>query len=189
MLDADIFYIPIVSFIVGLIFCFLGRKILGFIVVLFGFFIGFGWLSPLLASIFGVSLHSTPWVAWVAGLIGAGLGLLAWKVSVFLAGCVVGLFAARGFLPSSSGIIHIAIALASGTVVHVYKDPIISLLTAIAGAYVATGSAMIMLNRIGFTDAVARFINASNPAPVIAAVLLLILVIMGYKFQARSFGS
>jgi hypothetical protein len=189
ILQAEIFYLPLVSFIVGLIFCFLGRKLLGFIVVVFGFFIGYNWLSSLVVSLTGSSIAASPWIPWVSGAVGAALGLVAWKVSMFLAGTVIGLFAARGFLPNMNGIIHVAIALAAGTLVHVYKEPIIALLTAIAGSYVATGSAMIMLEEIGFVRAIAGFTDASNPAPVIAAVILLIFAITGYKFQARSFGS
>lgn len=189
ILEAEIFTIPMVSFIVGLLFCFLGRKLLGFIVVLFGFFIGYAWISVPFAGIIGSSIASSPWIPWVSGLIGAALGLVAWKVSMFFAGAVVGLFAARGLLPSQSGLVHAAIALASGVLVHIYKEPLIALLTAISGAYIAVGSAMIMLEDIGFVRAIASFTDAANPAPVIAIILLLIFSATGYKFQARSFGS
>lgn len=189
ILEADIFTVPMVSFIAGLIFCVLGRKLLGFLVVLFGFFIGFSWLPPWLADATGSSLSSSPWIPWVCGVLGAALGLVAWKVSMFFAGAVVGLFAARGLLPGMNGIVHVGIALLSGFLVHVQREPVLALLTATAGSYIATGSAMIMLEDIGFVGAVAGFLDAANPAPVIAAVLLIIFVITGYKFQARSFGS
>ncbi|MFO8183768.1 MAG: hypothetical protein R6U39_06290 [Candidatus Aegiribacteria sp.] len=189
ILEADIFTYPMVSFIAGLIFCVLGRKLLGFLVILFGFFIGYGWLSPWLAEVTGSSLSSSPWIRWICGALGAALGLVAWKVSMFFAGAVVGLFAARGLLPGLHGIVHVAIAILAGFLVHVQREPVLALLTATAGSYIATGSAMIMLEDIGFVGAVASFLDASNPAPVIAAVLLVIFVIVGYKFQARSFGS
>ncbi|OPL19671.1 MAG: hypothetical protein AVO35_01485 [Candidatus Aegiribacteria sp. MLS_C] len=189
ILDARIFSIPMVSFIIGLLFCFLGRKLLGFIVIVFGFMIGFSWLSLLLADITGTTVAASPWVAWVSGLIGAALGLVAWKVSMLLAGAVIGLFVARGLLPSMSSIVHAAIALASGILMHVYKEPITALLTAIAGAYIAAGSAMIMLEDIGFVSSVAGFIDAADPGPVIALVLMFIFCLTGYKFQARSLGS
>jgi len=189
ILEGTVFTVPIVSFIVGLLFCFLGRKLLGLIVILFGFFIGYSWLSLLLADILGTSLTSSSWIPWVSGLIGAALGLVAWKVSMFFAGAVVGLFAARGLLPAQSGLIHAAIAVAAGVLVHIYKEPIIALLTAISGAYIAVGSAMIMLQEIGFMSSISSFMNSGDPGPVIAIVLLLIFSITGYKFQARSFGS
>jgi hypothetical protein len=189
ILKAEIFTIPMISFVVGLLFCFLGRKLLGFIVILFGFFIGYAWLASLLAGIMGTSIASSPWIPWVSGIAGAALGLVAWRVSMFFAGAVIGLFAARGLLPSASGLIHAAIALAAGILVHVYKDPIVSLLTAVSGAYIAVGSAMIMLEEIGFIQAIASFTDSTNPGPVLAVVLLLIFSITGYKFQARSFGS
>lgn len=189
ILDADIFAVPMISFIAGLIFCVLGRKLLGFLVILFGFFIGYGWLSPWLADVTGSSLSSSPWIRWVCGAVGAALGLVAWKVSMFFAGAVVGLFVSRGLLPEMNGIVHVAIALLAGFLVHVQREPVLALLTAAAGSYIATGSAMIMLEDIGFVRAVASFLDASNPAPVIAAVLLVIFIIIGYKFQSRSFGS
>lgn len=189
ILDARIFSVPMVSFIIGLLFCFLGRKLLGFIVIVFGFFIGFSWLSQFLADLTGTTVSASPWVAWVSGLVGAALGLVAWKVSMFLAGIVIGLFLARGLLPSLNGIVHAAIALAAGVMMHIYKEPITALLTAISGAYIAAGSAMIMLEDIGFVNSVARLINASDPGPVIAIVLMFIFCLTGYKFQARSFGS
>lgn len=189
ILEADIFTVPMVSFIAGLIFCVLGRKLLGFLVILFGFFIGYSWFSPWLADLTGSSMSSSPWIRWVCGALGAALGLVAWKVSMFFAGAVVGLFAARGLLPGLNGIIHVGIALLAGFLVHVQREPVLALLTAIAGSYIATGSAMIMLEDIGFVGALANFLDASNPAPLIAAVLMVIFVITGYKFQARSFGS
>lgn len=185
MLEADIFTLPYVSFLVGLVFCLLGRKLLGVIVIVSGFFIGFTWGAVLLSDIMGRTIASSPWIPWAAGAVGAALGLVAWKVSMFFAGAFIGLFIARGLLPSVPGIAHAGISLLAGVFVQIYKDPIISLLTAIAGAYIAAGSAVIMLNMVGFLDAIGAYTESSSAALVITIVLTLIFTFIGYKFQTR----
>lgn len=185
ILEADIFTLPYVSFLAGLVFCLLGRKLLGVIVIIFGFFIGYTWGAVLLSDIMGRTIASSPWIPWVAGAAGAALGLVAWKVSMFFAGAVIGLFIARGLLPSIPGIAHAGISLLAGILVQIFKDPIISLLTAIAGAYIAAGSAVIMLNMVGFLDAIGSYTKSSNAALVITIVLTLIFTFVGYKFQTR----
>lgn len=189
LLEADVFAIPYLSFIGGLFFCLMGRKLLGLIVIVFGFLIGYGWLTSLLGGILGIAPETSKWLPPVAGLLGAVLGLIAWRVSVFFAGTVVGLFVVRGFLPELPGLAHVAAALACGTLTHLFKDRIISLLTAIAGAYVAAGSAMILLDRIDFIDSLAGFIHVDDPGPGIGIGLVLIFAIVGYKFQVRNLGA
>lgn len=185
ILEADIFSLPYVSFLTGLAFCLLGRKLLGVIVILFGLLLGYTWGSVLLADIIGRTVASTPWIPWVMGAVGVALGVVAWKISMFLVGLIIGLFIARGFLPTAPGIAHTGIALVAGILVHMYRDPIISLLTAIAGAYIAAGSAVIMLNKVGFLDAIGAYMESSYAASVITIVLTLIFAFVGYKFQSR----
>jgi len=132
-----------------------------------------------------MTIHSSPWMPWATGAAGAVLGLVAWKVSMFLAGTVIGLFLARGLLPGLPGIAHIGIALSAGVLVHIFKDPIVSLLTAIAGAYIAAGSAVILLDGLGFLDAIGSYSESSNTALIISAVLALIFAVVGYKFQTK----
>ncbi|MCK4806202.1 MAG: hypothetical protein KAT09_01075 [Candidatus Aegiribacteria sp.] len=185
VLDAQVFTVPYISFIVGLLFCFLGRKLLGVIVILFGFLIGYTLGAVLLADIMGSSISSSPWMSWVGGVVGIVLGLVAWQFSMFLIGAVMGLFIARGLLPEVSGIAHAGIALTAGILVHLYRDPIIVLLTAISGAYIAAGSAVIMMRMIGFLDAVGINSISSNAAAAIVIVLTGIFALTGYKFQTR----
>jgi len=185
VLDAQIFTLPYISFIAGLLFCFLGRKLLGVIVVLFGFLIGYTMGAVLLSEIVGSSIYSSPWIPLVAGGVGAIVGLIAWKYSMFLIGAVIGLFIARGFLPAVPGIAHAGIALTSGILVHLYRDPIIALLTAISGAYIAAGSAVIMLNMTGFLDVIGGYTESSDAALIIIIILTLLFAVTGYKFQTR----
>ncbi|NOQ21219.1 MAG: hypothetical protein GQ565_01040 [Candidatus Aegiribacteria sp.] len=185
ILDAQIFAFPYIGFIAGLLFCFLGRKLLGIIVILFGFLIGYTWGSVLLANIIGANTCSSPWILWTAGLAGAALGFVAWQYSMLLVGTVIGLFIAKGLLPAVPGIAHAGIAVTSGILVHLYRDPIIALLTAIAGAYIAAGSAVIMLNMIGFLDAVGIHSISSNNATLLVVILTGIFALTGYKFQMR----
>ena len=67
VLQSEVFTLPFVSFIVGLVFCLLGRRILAFIVILFGFLIGYSWGTALLVSVLSISLHQYPWLPWAAG--------------------------------------------------------------------------------------------------------------------------
>lgn len=185
ILNEQIFTVPYISFIVGLLFCFLGRKLLGFIVILFGFLTGYSWGAVLLADVTGITLSSSSWIQWVTGIVGIVLGIVAWKFSMFLIGTVLGLFIARGFLPAIPGIAHAGIALIAGILVHLYRDPIIALLTALSGAYIAAGSAVIMLNMIGFLDAIGVYTESSNSASFIVIILTGIFALTGYKFQTR----
>jgi hypothetical protein len=184
-LESDFFTLPYISFLVGLMFCLLGRKLLGVIVVLFGFLIGYTWGAIMLADITGKAIASSQWIPWVMGAVGVVLGLVAWKISMFLGGVIIGLFIAKGLLPTVPGIAHAGIAILSGILVHIYREPIISLLTAIAGAYIAAASAVIMLNMVGFLDTVGAYTESPKAALVITLVLTLTFTFVGYKFQTR----
>ncbi len=185
ILDSQIFALPYISFIAGLFFCVLGRKLLGVIVILFGLIIGYTWGATLLADAMGTTTSSTPWIPWAAGIAGVVLGLVAWKLSMFLIGTIIGLFVARAFLPSVPGIAHAGIALTCGILVHLYREPVIALLTAISGAYIAAGSAVIMLNMVGFLRAVGIHSMAGNNAMLLVLILTGIFTLTGYKFQMR----
>lgn len=185
ILDSQIFTVPYISFIAGLFFCVLGRKLLGVIVILFGLITGYTWGADLLADVMSTTTSSSPWIPWAAGIAGAALGLVAWKLSMFLMGTIIGLFVARGFLPSVPGVAHAGIALTCGILVHLYRDPVIALLTAISGAYIAAGSAVIMLDMVDFLRAVGIHSIASNNATLLVLILTGIFALTGYKFQMR----
>ena len=185
ILDEQIFALPYISFIAGLLFCFLGRKLLGVIVILFGLIIGYTWGGSLLAGVLNTTIASSPWIQWAAGITGAILGLVAWKLSMFLIGTVIGLFIARGLLPAVPGIAHAGIALTCGILVHLYREPVIALLTAVSGAYIAAGSAVILMDMVGFLSAVGISSIYSNNAALLVIILTGIFALTGYKFQTR----
>ncbi|MEN8207662.1 MAG: hypothetical protein ABFR50_00270 [Candidatus Fermentibacteria bacterium] len=189
VLDGQIFSMPYISFIAGLFFCLLGRKLLGLILILFGIITGYTWGASLLADVLGTTTAAAPWIPWAAGITGAILGLIAWKLSMFLVGTVIGLFIARGLLPYVSGIVHTGIALSCGILVHFYREPVIALLTAISGAYIAAGSAIILMDAVGFLRAVGISSISSGNATLLVLILTGIFALTGYKFQMRNVNS
>lgn len=174
---------PFVGLLLGLVFCFMGRKVLGFIIVLLGFAIGWQWGAAPLADLFNTGAS---WVPWVAGALGGIISVVAWKLSMFLAGTVIGLFLVRGIFPELARLAQVGIALAVGALVQVFKKPIISLFTAFAGAYMVGSSLAVLsvsLGLIGTVDLVAE--NAGNIPGYIRIGTTVILTIVGYLFQTR----
>lgn len=185
IMEIDLLSIPIVGLIVGLLFCFMGRKVLGFVVLLFGFLIGLTWGSPFLYDVLHKTAEGSPWIRWVAGGIGAVLGVVAWRVSMFFAGTVIGLFIARGIIPGINGIVHVVIAFASGFLVHVYKDKVIAFITAMAGGYITSGFVVSLMVKYGFIDTLGTYKVGMDTGFIILIVLTVIFTVVGYLVQTR----
>ncbi|MCD4848889.1 MAG: hypothetical protein K8R76_11950 [Candidatus Aegiribacteria sp.] len=183
--DTDLLTISIAGLLIGLLFCFFGKKLLGFVIVLFGFLIGYSLGAQVVCDVLNKTLSSSPWIPWVTGFVSAGLSLVAWKVSMFFAGTVIGLFAVRGLLPGIPGIAHVAIALTAGVLVQVYRTPVISFITALAGGYIAGTSALALLERSGFLKTIGLYAEGGNSGFIIGIVLTAIFAIIGYFYQTR----
>lgn len=183
--ETDLLTITIVGLLIGLLFCFLGKKLLGFVIVLFGFLIGYTLGAQVVCDVLNKTISSSPWIPWVAGFVSAGLSVVAWKISMFFAGTVIGLFAARGLLPGIPGIAHAGIALAIGVLVQIYRTPVIAFITALAGGYLAGSSVMAILDRVGFLRTIGLYSESTNSGFIIEIVLTVILTITGYFYQTR----
>lgn len=172
-----------VSLVLGLLFCFMGRKILPFIVIVMGFAIGFTWGAPTLADL----LNSTAsWVPWLAGGIAAVLSVILWKVSVFFAGTIIALFVMRGLFPQLAELIHVVVALAFGALVQLFRKPIISLVTALSGAFMTGMGVSILVIEFGLVNTVDLVADGSEDLPrYILWGVTALLTIVGYLFQTR----
>jgi hypothetical protein len=172
-----------VSLGLGLLFCFLGRKILPLIVILMGFAIGYSWGTPTLADLLN---SNASWVPWVAGGIAAVLSVILWKVSVFFAGTIIALFVLRGLFPSLPELIHVVVALAFGLMVQLFRKPIISLVTALSGAFLVGSAVSFLVFEFGLVKTVGLVAEGSEDLPkYILWGVSALLTIVGYFFQMR----
>ena len=185
IIETDLFAIPFVGLIIGLLFCFLGKKLLGFVIVLVGFLIGYTLGPQFVCDALNKTVSGSPWIPWVTGFVSAGLSVVAWKISIFFAGTVIGLFAARGLLPGIPGIAHAGIALAIGILVQIYRTPVIAFITALAGGYVAGSSALAILDQAGFIRTLGSYSENVNIGFIIGIALTAIFTITGYLYQTR----
>lgn len=172
-----------VSLVLGLLFCFMGRKILPLIVLLMGFAIGYSWGTPTLADLLN---SNASWVPWVAGGIAAILSLILWKVSVFFAGTIIALFVMRGLFPGLAELIHVVVALAFGALVQLFRKPIISLVTALSGAFLTGSAVSFLVYEFGLVKTVGLVAEGSEDLPkYILWGITALLTIVGYLFQMR----
>ncbi len=183
--ETDLLTLSIAGLVIGLIFCFFGKKLLGFVILLFGFLIGYSLGAQVVCDALNQTISSSPWIPWVTGLVSAGLSVVAWKISMFFAGTVIGLFAVRGLLPGIPGVAHAGIALAIGILVQVYRTPVIAFITALAGGYVAGSSALDILDRAGFLRTIGMYTENTNSGFIIGIALTAIFAITGYFYQTK----
>ncbi|MCK4671177.1 MAG: hypothetical protein KAT47_01455 [Candidatus Aegiribacteria sp.] len=185
IIETNLFAIPIVGLLIGLLFCFLGKKLLGFVLVLFGFLIGYTIGAEFVCDALNKTVTGSPWIPWLTGLVSAGLSVVAWKISMFFAGTIIGLFAARGIFPGIPGIAHVGIALTIGVLVQIYRTPVIAFITALVGGYIAGFSALVLLDQVGFTRTLGSYSENLNSGFIIGIALTAIFAITGYFYQTR----
>jgi len=172
-----------VSLVLGLLFCFMGRKILPLIVILLGFSIGYSWGARPLADLLN---SSASWVPWAAGGIAAVLAVILWKISVFFAGTIIALFVMRDLFPDLADLIHVGVAFAFGALVQLFRKPIISLVTALAGAYMTGAAVAVLVTEFGLIRTVGLVDGGSADLPrYILWGVTALLTIVGYLFQMR----
>ncbi len=184
--ETDLLAISIVGLLVGVLFCFFGKKLLGLVIVVFGFLIGYTLGAQFVFDALNKTLSSSPWIPWVTGLIAAGLSVVAWRISMFFAGTVIGLFAARSLFPGIPGIGHLGIAVAAGVLAQVYRTPVIAFITALGGGYVAGSSALALLQRFGFVSAISSYTENADGGFIIGIALTAIFTITGYFYQTKA---
>lgn len=185
ILETNLFAVPIIGLLIGLLFCLLGKKLLGFVIILFGFLIGYTVGAEFVCDTLNKTVSGSPWIPWVTGLVSAGLSVVAWKISMFFAGTIIGLFAARGLLPGIPGLAHVGIALVIGILVQIYRTPVIAFITALAGGYIAGFSALAILDKAGFIRTLGSYSENVNSGFIIGIALTAIFTVVGYFYQTR----
>ncbi len=167
----------------GVVICLMGCKVIGFIIVIFGFMIGFTWGAEPLADLLNTQAS---WGPWAAGAAGSIIAVALWKVSIFFAGTVIGLILMRGIFPELVKLAQVGIALTAGVLVQVFKKPLISFFTAFAGAFMMGKVLSFLAVDLGIIRTVTLFDRSSEGLlKIIILVITIIMTVIGYLFQTR----
>ncbi|NLP05394.1 TMEM198/TM7SF3 family protein [Candidatus Fermentibacteria bacterium] len=157
----------------GLLFCFLGRRLFTFFLACSGFILGFTAGSLLFENLEGLL---KPALSSAAGLACAALSIVLLRLSMFLGGAAAGFVSASGLLGLDL-LPSLAVALAAGVLTALLTKQFLSVLTAASGALTAVAGATVL------------FDNAALPsyaAPVLAAALAIAGAIVQMKDLHRS---
>jgi len=129
---------PVLVLIVGFVLCFFGYRLLRFTLGLAGFVAGLLLGLAVAGLIPGASQVFMIIVAVVCGIIGAVVASLLYKVGVFLLGAVGGLLVASIILTATGYnpmLVRVLAAVAGGILTLIIERPLISILSAFAGAW------------------------------------------------------
>ncbi|MBN1435367.1 hypothetical protein JW921_11440 [Candidatus Fermentibacterales bacterium] len=153
--------IPLVALVaIGLVICFHGRPLFGFVLALLGFLVAWRLSETLL-----IGLQAGPaLVRWGSLGIGALVALVSgflFRSCLFMAGSVVGWFLVGGWFPASSLLLHVAGAFFCGLLLFLCSDVLIAVLTSLAGALLAARGAMGLLSLLDFRPPDLALLGAS----------------------------
>lgn len=175
----------LINILIGLALCFFGTRSLKLTAAAVGFALGAG-----LADLLGASVT----IALLVGLACAIVGLLAvslvvwWTVFVVgaLAGGTVAASLYRHFVPGEGSALLVvivvgAVAVISGFVASHFRDRLLAVVTALAGAsLILTGLGELFPSALGFLE------DPDEPAQsLLTAVFLLALSFAGWGYQRR----
>ena len=129
---------PALLLVAGLIVCFFGYRLLHFTLILAGFGAGLALGFAVTRLIPGTSQVLALVIGIVCGVLGAVISTLLYKVGVFILGAAAGVLVA-GIILSATGwhrpVLVIAVAaLGCGILTLLFERPLVSVLTALAGA-------------------------------------------------------
>jgi len=174
---------PLILLLIGAVFCFFGKKLLGFLILVLGFLIGYYYLGPMVMAKVG---ESATWIRWVSGIVIAILSTVAWKVSFFLMGSILGMFILRIVLPESTpGLVLLVSSFTIGTLVQLFKTPVIAFGTALAGsAFIADGFVMLG-EQMGMFARAEGMESVGNAHLTVKYAVLGIFTALGYMSQMK----
>jgi hypothetical protein len=130
---------PVLLLIAGFVVCFFGYRLLRLTLGLAGFGVGLALGSAIAGLIPGPSQVLTIVIAVVCGILGAVLATVLYKVGVFLLGAGAGALIA-GVIVAATGwhypmIARVLAAIAGGILTLILERPLVSILSAFAGAW------------------------------------------------------
>ncbi len=140
---------PALLLIAGFIVCFFGYRLLRFALVLAGFGAGLALGFAVARLIPGTNQVVALVIGIVCGVLGAVISTLLYKVGVFILGAVAGVLVA-GIIMSATGwhqplLVCAVAALGCGILTCLLEQPLVSVLTAFAGAWgIIAGSCQLL---------------------------------------------
>jgi hypothetical protein len=130
---------PVLMLIAGFILCFFGYRLLRFTLALAGFAVGLALGLAVAGLIHGVGQVFTIVVGVVCGILGALISTLLYKVGVFMLGAGAGVLVA-GIILTATGwhqpmLVRAIAAVVGGLLTLIVERPLVSILSAFAGAW------------------------------------------------------
>jgi hypothetical protein len=179
---------PALMLIAGFILCFFGYRLLRFTLALAGFAVGLALGLAAAGLIHGVSQVFMIIIGVVCGILGALVSTLIYKVGVFLLGAGAGVLLA-GIILTATGwhnpmLVRVIAAVAGGILTLIIERPLVSILSAFAGAW---GIAFGAFHLLGWYHVAA---SAKSPPANYGSMIVcwLVLGLIGAGVQLRSGG-
>jgi hypothetical protein len=130
---------PVLMLVAGFVVCFFGYRLLRFTLGLAGFCLGLALGFAVAGLVPGISQVLTIVLGIVCGILGAVLATVLYKLGVFLLGAGAGILVASIVLASTNWhhpvIIRLVAAIAGGILTLALERPLVSILSALAGAW------------------------------------------------------
>ncbi len=140
---------PVLLLVAGFVVCFFGYRLLRFTLGLAGFCVGLALGLTVAGLIPGISQVLTIIIGIVGGILGAVLATVLYKFGVFLLGAGVGVLVA-GIVVAATGwhypmLARVLAAIVGGILTLILERPLVSILSALAGAWgIVLGASMLL---------------------------------------------
>jgi len=148
--------VPIFFTVAGFALAFRGRKLVPLALGLAALVIGYLYGSSALAAL-GVSPDVLKWGPPVIAVFFLVVAMFLYRVAFFLAGALLGFFAAKIFFPFSPVLILIAVTVFTGALVYFFRNFVFSVLTALLGASLAASGTVNLLAWAGIAAGTAAY--------------------------------
>jgi hypothetical protein len=166
----------ILMLVVGLCLCFFGRKLIIFSLAVACFIMGYLYGGQLLSDL-GSSGFLLEWGPWICGVLASVLGILLYKLSIFAAGALIAWFLLASHVPEVHIVLRVLGALAAGGLLLAFRKPLLSMLTALLGASMASLAAIALLANVSV-----------QAGTLVYWVVLAVLAAAGFAVQMKRGG-